>query len=62
MINKTKQQRYQAFFLTLYTMGLRLSEVLNLIVADIDSQTMQVHIRDGKGGKDKLVPLPDKNT
>ena len=60
MINKTKQQRYQAFFLTLYTMGLRLSEALNLIVADIDSQTMQVHIRDGKGGKDKLVPLPDK--
>ena len=37
------------FFLTLYTMGLRLSESLNLTVSDVDSQTMQVHIRDGKG-------------
>ena len=30
-------------------MGLRLSESLNLTVSDVDSQTMQVHIRDGKG-------------
>jgi len=60
MINQTKQQRYQVFFLTLYTMGLRLSEALNLTVADIDSQTMQVHIRDGKGGKDRFIPLPIK--
>lgn len=60
MINQTKQQRYQVFFLTLYTMGLRLSEALNLTVNDIDSHTMQVHIRDGKGGKDRLLPLPNK--
>lgn len=59
MINQTKQL-YKVFFLTLYTMGLRLSEALNLTVADIDSKTMQVHIRDGKGGKDRLVPLPVK--
>ena len=60
LIKRTKQQRYQVFFLTLYTMGLRLSEALNLTVSDVDSQTMQVHIRDGKGGKDRLVPLPIK--
>lgn len=41
-------------------MGLRLSEGLNLTVHDIDSQTMQVHIRDAKGGKDRLVPLPKR--
>jgi len=41
-------------------MGLRLSEGLNLTVHDIDSQTMQVHIREGKGGKDRLVPLPKR--
>ncbi|WP_254795948.1 tyrosine-type recombinase/integrase [Moritella viscosa] len=47
-------------FLTLYSMGLRLSEGLNLTVHDIDSQTMQVHIREAKGGKDRLVPLPKR--
>jgi integrase/recombinase XerD len=60
VINATKKQRYQVFFLTLYSMGLRLSEGLNLTVYDIDSQTMQVHIRDAKGGKDRLVPLPER--
>jgi len=41
-------------------MGLRLSEGLNLTVHDIDSQTMQVHIREAKVGKDRLVPLPKR--
>ncbi|SGZ03946.1 Putative uncharacterized protein RB3999 [Moritella viscosa] len=36
-------------------MGLRLSEGLNLTVHDIDNQTMQVHIREAKSGKDRLV-------
>jgi integrase/recombinase XerD len=42
--------RYQVFFLTLYSMGLRLSEALTLTIHDIDSQSMQIHIREGKGG------------
>jgi integrase/recombinase XerD len=60
LINETKQQRYRVFFLTIYSMGLRLGEGLNLTVNDIDSQSMQVHIRDGKGGKDRLLPLPKR--
>ena len=60
LISATKKQRYQVFFLTLYSMGLRLSEGLNLTIADIDSDLMQVHIRQGKGGKDRLVPLPQR--
>jgi len=58
VINKTKQLRYQVFFLTLYSLGLRLSEGLNLTISDIDSETMQVHLRNAKGGKDRIVPLP----
>jgi len=60
IINKTYQLRYQVFFMTLYSMGLRLSEGLNLTVADIDKSTMLVHVRDGKGGKDRMVPLPER--
>lgn len=60
IISQTRKQRYQVFFLTLYSLGLRLSEGLNLTVFDIDRELMQVHIREGKGGKDRLVPLPKR--
>ena len=58
LLNKTRQLRYQVFFLTLYSCGLRLSEGLNLTISDIDSETMQVHLRNAKGGKDRIIPLP----
>lgn len=59
VINQTKLLRYQVFFMTLYSMGLRLSEGLNLTIHDIDKSTMLVHVRNGKGGKDRMVPLPE---
>jgi len=40
-------------------MGLRLGEGIKLTVGDIDSVNMRVHIRDAKGNKDRLVPLPE---
>jgi integrase/recombinase XerD len=60
VISLTHQLRYQVCFLTLYSMGLRLGEAISLRVGDIDSALMQVHIRDAKGGKDRLVPLPKR--
>jgi integrase/recombinase XerD len=39
-------------------MGLRLEEALSLQVGDIDATRKKVHIRRGKGHKDRLVPLP----
>lgn len=58
LINGTRELRYQTFILTAFSMGLRLGEVLGLEVGDIDSARMKVHIRRGKGGKDRLVTLP----
>jgi len=43
--------------MTLYSMGLRLSEGLDLTINDIDKSTILVHVRDGKGGKDRMVPI-----
>lgn len=54
----TRILSYRVFFFTVYSMGLRLSEGLNLRVGDIDANHMRVHIRNSKGGKDRLVPLP----
>ncbi len=44
----------------IYSCGLRLSEGIQLEVGDIDSQRMQVRVRNGKGGKDRYVPLAQR--
>jgi len=59
IIGATRKLRYRVFLLTTYSMGLRLEEALSLQVGDIDAELKQVHIRRGKGHKDRLVPLPD---
>lgn len=59
LIGATRKLRYRVFLLTTYSMGLRLGETLSLQVGDIDSSRMQVHIRRGKGHKDRMLPLPD---
>ena len=55
----TRTLSYRVFFFTLYSLGLRLSEGLALKVGDIDGARGRVHIRDSKGNRDRLVPLPD---
>lgn len=59
LINGARELRYQTFILTAYSMGLRLGEVLGLQPRDIDSARMKVHVRQGKGRKDRFVTLPN---
>jgi integrase len=59
LIGATQKLRYRVFMLTTYSMGLRLGETLSLQVGAIDGQRKKVHIRRGKGHKDRFVPLPD---
>nr|WP_292433185.1 tyrosine-type recombinase/integrase [Methylobacter sp.] len=54
----TRTLSYRVFFFTVYSLGLRLGEGLRLQVSDIDAKRQRVHIRDAKGNKDRLVPLP----
>ena len=55
----TRTLSYKVFYFTVYSMGLRLSEGLALKVGDIDADRHRVHIRDAKGNRDRLVPLPE---
>ena len=58
LFSTTRTLSYRVFFFTLYSLGLRLGEGLRLQVGDIDAERQRVHIRDAKGNKDRLVPLP----
>lgn len=52
-----KNPRYYAIIATLYSTGLRISELVDLEISDIDSKNMILHVRQGKGGKDRNVQL-----
>ena len=49
--------KHRAIVMTTYAAGLRASEVARLRICDIDSRRMLIHVRMGKGAKDRLVPL-----
>jgi integrase/recombinase XerD len=59
IIDGCRTQRMAVFFWTVYSLGLRLEEALNLHVGDIDSKRMMVHVHRGKGAKDRYIPLPE---
>ncbi|MDP3178007.1 MAG: tyrosine-type recombinase/integrase [Spirochaetaceae bacterium] len=52
--------RYFAFYALIYDTGLRFSEALNLRVGDIDRRRGVIHVRQGKGGKDRQVKLGER--
>lgn len=58
ILSRVYSPRYRTCLGTLYACGLRLREGTHLQVGDIDSQRCLVHVRQGKGHKDRYVPLP----
>ncbi len=60
VLNTVRLPRYHACLSVIYSCGLRLKEGTHLQVPDIDSSRMLIHVRLGKGGKDRYVPLPQK--
>jgi site-specific recombinase XerD len=57
LLEAAKPGRERVLLQTAYACGLRISELLHLQVTDIDSARMVVHVRQGKGAKDRQVPL-----
>jgi site-specific recombinase XerD len=54
-----RRPHYRVCLTTIYSCGLRLQEGVHLQVSDIDSERKMLHVRQGKGNKDRYVPLPD---
>ena len=50
--------KHQVLLLTIYITGIRLSEVINLKIEDVDGNRKQIRINKGKGNKDRLVLIP----
>jgi integrase/recombinase XerD len=51
--------KHKIMLITCYACGLRLSELLVLRVRDIDGSRQLLRVEQGKGAKDRLVPLPE---
>ena len=60
IINCVKNIKHKAILLTIYSAGLRISEVVNLKIADIDSKRKAIIIKGAKGKKDRNSILSDK--
>ena len=60
ILSRVRQTRYRVCLSTIYACGLRISEGRSLQVADIDSARMVIHVRNGKGRRDRYVPLPER--
>jgi len=60
ILNRVRLLRHRVCLSTIYACGLRLQEGIRLAVPDIDSARMMIHVRHGKGNKDRYVPLPQR--
>ena len=59
ILSCVRHERYRVCLSTIYACGLRLQEGTQLQVAEIDGARKMLHILQGKGNRDRYVPLPD---
>jgi site-specific recombinase XerD len=52
--------KMRTLFIVIYAAGLRISEVVKLTAADINSQRMVIRVREGKGAKDRFIMLSEQ--
>lgn len=60
IINATENLKHKAILMTIYSAGLRISELINLRIKDIDSNRMQIRVVQAKGKKDRYTLLSTK--
>ena len=58
LIKVVKKPHHKLAFILAFSAGLRVSEIINLKQEHLDFQGKRIFIKEGKGGKDRVVPLP----
>lgn len=61
IFDNVQNLKHKAILMTVYSGGLRISEVVQLKIEDIDSKNMQIRVRNSKGKKDRYTLLSKKN-
>ena len=59
-LSKIENLKHKTILSLTYSVGLRVSEIINIKLEDIDSKRMLIHIKNAKGRKDRIVPLSEK--
>lgn len=60
ILNSIENLKHKAIITCIYSSGLRISELIDLKIEDIDSKRMLIKVRQAKGNKDRYVPLSIK--
>ena len=60
LLDAAASAKHRLLLATTYATGLRVSEVVALKVSDIDPERVTIRVEQGKGGKDRYVPLADR--
>lgn len=59
ILSQISNLKHKTIISLIYSCGLRIGEVIQLKITDIDSTRMLIHIRNSKGAKDRMIPLAD---
>jgi integrase/recombinase XerD len=60
LIGAARGLKQRVLLMTSYSAGLRVSDLVNLKITDIDAQRMTLRVKQGKGGKDRYAILFQK--
>jgi len=60
IFSSLKNPKHQLLLSLAYGAGLRVSEVINLKIRDLNLKELTIHIKNSKGQKDRITVLPDK--
>ncbi|WP_410004747.1 tyrosine-type recombinase/integrase [Aequorivita nionensis] len=60
ILDKTENTKHKAMLTTIYALGLRSGELIDLQIAHLDGSRNMVFIKQAKGRKDRMLPFPEK--